>query len=59
MVLKNMENDSMILCPLVDRLIDPVDCMENRDIKDVFVPQEYKAKEDWKTICKNCPYHEY
>lgn len=54
-----MENDSMILCPLVDRFIDPVDCMENRDIKDEFIPQEYKAKEDWKTICKNCPYHEY
>lgn len=54
-----MENDSMILCPLVDRLIDAVDCMENRDIKDEFIPQEYKVKEDWKTICKNCPYHEY
>lgn len=56
-VLKNMENK--ILCPLVDEKITPVDCMENRDTRDESIPDQYKQKENWKEICKNCKYHEY
>lgn len=48
-----------IACPLVDYLIDPVDCMENREIKEEFIPKEFKVKENWKEICKNCKYHNY
>ena len=51
--------DDKILCPLVDKIITPVDCMENRDIKDEFIPDEYKVKENWKEICKNCKYYNY
>lgn len=52
-----MENK--ILCPLVDEKITPVDCMENRDTRDESIPDQYKQKENWKEICKNCKYHEY
>ena len=48
-----------VLCPLVDREIDPVDCLENRAIKEEYIPEEYKTKENWKEICQNCPYHEW
>ena len=52
-----MEDD--IFCPLVDRLIDKVDCMENRDIKEEYIPAEYKQKKDWREMCKKCKYYEY
>lgn len=51
--------DDNIMCPLVERYIDPVDCMENRDIKDESIPAEYKQKEGWKEICRKCKYHNY
>lgn len=51
--------EDKIFCLLVDRSIDPVDCMENRDIKDEYIPDEYKRKENWKEVCKNCKYYEY
>lgn len=61
---QNMETENKmsidrIFCPLVDGEITKVDCMENRDIKDEFIPVEYKVKEDWKELCKNCQYYEY
>lgn len=52
-----MENK--IICPLVEREIDPIDCMENRDVKEQSIPNEYKQKENWKEICKNCKWHNY
>lgn len=51
--------DDKILCPLVDKKIDIVDCMENRKIKDEYIPEEYKQKKNWKKICENCIYSEY
>lgn len=53
-----------ILCPLVDTLIDIGDCIENVDVVDGLIiesslPDQYKQKENWKEICKNCKYHEY
>lgn len=61
-VLKNMGNK--IPCPLVDEKITPGDCIENIDIVDGLIiesslPDQYKQKENWKEICKNCKYHEY
>ena len=61
---QNMEEENKmpldrVFCPLVDGEITKVDCMENRDIKDEYIPDEYKVKEDWKEICKNCQCYEY
>lgn len=52
-----MENN--IICPLISESISPVDCMENRDTKEESIPERFKAKPDWKEICKNCKYQEY
>lgn len=52
-----MENN--IVCPLVSKQISPVDCMENRDLKDQYIPEIYKTNPDWKEICRECKYHEY
>lgn len=51
--------DYKILCPLVDRDITIDDCMENREIKEEYIPEEYKEKDDWKKICDKCIYSEY
>lgn len=53
-----MENDT-IKCPLVDRVISIDDCMENREIKAEYIPEEYKKKKDWKEICQKCKYYNY
>lgn len=52
-------NEDKIYCPLVETGISIDDCMENREIKEVFIPKEYKVKKDWKEICKKCKYYEY
>lgn len=50
-------------CPLVDDVIDPIDCIENIDIIDGFIsdeshiPDEFKVKHDYKEICKKCKNH--
>lgn len=51
--------DDYVFCPLVDRDIDFVDCMENRDTKDEYIPDEYKAKLNWCEICAKCKWQEY
>ena len=47
-----------VFCPLVDEII------ENRDIIDgcfkmSCLPKKYKAKENFKEICKQCKWHCY
>lgn len=54
-----MINDDSIFCPLIDKNIDFVDCMENRDTKDASIPAEFKVKSNWKDICQNCPFQKY
>ncbi len=54
-----MEYNDFIFCPLVDKKIDVVDCMENRDTKEEVIPAIYKVKTNWKEICDNCPYSKY
>lgn len=54
-----MKNDDSVFCPLIDRNIDIVDCMENRDTTEASIPAEYKAKSNWKTICQNCANQKY
>lgn len=46
-----------IFCPLVDKAITPIDCMENRGIKAEYIPEEYKQKKNWIDICQKCKYY--
>lgn len=48
-----------VKCPLVDDWIDPIDCMENQDIKAEHIPARFKGKPDWKDICNACPFRNY
>lgn len=53
-----------VFCPLVDEIIEDIDCIENRDIIDgcfemSCLPKKYKAKENFKEICKQCKWHCY
>lgn len=56
--------DGSVLCPLVDEMIEDIDCIENRDVVDGMIvesslPDKYKQKENWRGICKNCKWHNY
>ncbi len=53
-----------VFCPLVDEIIEDIDCIENRDCIDGMIvlsslPDKYKAKKDFMEICKNCKWHNY
>ena len=53
-----------VLCPLTDRVISNIDCIENRDIIDGFfkmecLPEEFKIKNNFKEICRKCKWHNY
>lgn len=54
-----MDFSNGVLCPLVDRNISIDDCSENRDIKDEYIPAEYKEKPDRRGICAKCKWREY
>lgn len=51
--------EEKVICPLIDDLIDPVDCMENQVLKESSIPDKFKQKPDWRKICKNCKYYDY
>lgn len=56
-----MKNDT-IECPLIDDLIYIGDCVVYSDIasgmiKERCLPDKFKAKENWRDICKNCQYY--
>ena len=51
--------EDKIFCPLVDKKIDIIECVENRDIKEESIPQKYKMKVEWKNICEKCKYHNF
>lgn len=58
------ETVTEVLCPLVDEIIEDIDCIENRDIIDGFfkmscLPEKYKQKKNFTDICKNCKWHNY
>lgn len=57
-------DDRWVFCPLVDRKIEDIDCIENRDVVDSMIiesllPDEYKRKKNWKDICRTCKWHDY
>ncbi len=56
--------DDKVLCPLVDAEIEDIDCIETHDaVSGIItldsVSDEYKQKENWQEICRNCKYYEY
>jgi hypothetical protein len=53
------EDDRHPYCPLVEENIAPFVCMENRDMKEEFIPDKFKKKNNWKSICEKCKYHDY
>ena len=60
----NAEVVREVFCPLVDEIIEDIDCIENRDIIDgcfkmSCLPQKYKEKKDFIDVCKNCKWHNY
>ena len=48
-----------IFCPLVEREISCVECMENTSLKSEAISEQYKAKKEWKEICNSCPYNKF
>ena len=57
-------DDRWVFCPLVDRKIEDIHCIENRDVVDGMLvesslPDEYKRKINWKDICRKCQWHNY
>lgn len=51
-------------CPLCDEKIYCGECVENSDtaegtINEGHMPEKYKAKANWRDICKNCKWHNY
>jgi len=56
---RSLKMEEWIYCPLVNGLITPVECMENRDIDEKYIPDKFKILRDWKKVCKNCKYYDY
>ncbi len=45
-------------------MIEDIDCIENVDavdgrLKADKLPERFKKKDDWETICKKCKWHNY
>ncbi len=53
-----MDDSDFVMCPLVDKKIENIDCVENADaadgiIKKEAVPERFKQKPEWEQVCKN------
>lgn len=53
-----------VKCPLVDFRIEESNCLENAMIvagfmDEISMIEKFKAKENWREICKNCPNHHF
>ena len=48
-----------VKCPLVEDWIDPIDCMENQSIREESIPIRFREKQNWKELCKTCPFRNY
>lgn len=60
-----MENDTPneVFCPLVKRMIEPIDCIVtvdvvDRSLKETCIPAEFKI-DNYKEICQNCKWHDF
>lgn len=57
-------NSEMVMCPLIDKEIEPMNCVDVVDciLNPKFLenlPDEYKVKKDFINICKQCKWHCY
>lgn len=58
------EGRDYVLCPLVDEHIEAIECLECRDVVDrlimeTSIPEKYKSKKNWKSLCTECKWHNY
>ncbi len=59
-----MPDNDFVMCPLVGRMIEDIDCIENSDavdgiLKKDSIPKEYTILPDWEEICRDCEWHNY
>ena len=59
-----MEGPDYVICPLVNRKIENIDCIENSDavdgmLKKDSIPEQFRSKPDWEEICRRCKWHKY
>lgn len=57
------KDENLIECPLVDNHIEIGDCVVFSDVaagmlKEDCIPKEYRKKDNWREICKNCKYYD-
>jgi hypothetical protein len=55
-------SDDMVLCKLIDDKIEIGDCVICSDVasgmlKANCIEEKYRKKDNWRTICKECKYH--
>ncbi len=48
-----------VRCPLTDDWEHAIDCMENQSVVESAIPQRFKKKENWRDICRSCPFRNY
>lgn len=53
-----------VFCPLIDDYIEDIECLENRAVVDrelieKNMPEKYKKKQFWQSICADCQWHDY
>ena len=51
-----MDDNRTALCPLVDEHIDGFDCMEFQVVREESIPDKFKQKPQWRSICESCKY---
>ena len=59
-----MGEHDRVMCPLVEEMIENIDCIENSDavdglIKKSSVPDRFKRKPEWENICRVCQWNNY
>lgn len=59
-----MDGPDFVMCLLVDKEIENIDCIENSDavdgiIKEETIPERFKKKPNWEKICEKCKWHGY
>ena len=59
-----MGEHDRVMCPLVEEMIENIDCIENSDavdglIKKSSVPDRFKRKPEWENICMECQWLNY
>ena len=56
------ESNNVVMCPLIDRVIEAGDCVVCSDVaagmlKENCIEKKFRKKDNWRDICKKCEYH--